>query len=183
MRIIFQGTMKMVGHGLFTLIILFVSANDTLCQTDMPCSGGTYEVVKPFIGIWEEYTVTDNGEELLGTLQSTMDLNGCVLTQRFTSSDESFSYVTFGYILPDQRIWEESYVFSNGSSAKYHWIVEGDDVLQRRVGGTRKIDYMHQLRLTVINKDLYEAMEEHSVDKGITWQKKELTRIRRKKID
>lgn len=122
---------KIIKHSLVILVIFLCCASHGFSQNNKPCVGGSFEIVKPFIGIWEEYTVTDKGEE--------------------------------------------------GGSAKYHWIVDGDDVIQRRVGGSRKIDYMHQLRLTVINEDLYEAMEEHSVDKGITWQKKELTRIRRKK--
>jgi len=161
---------------LFISVILALT-NYSFSQSENNCSGGSFEIIKPFLGTWEEYTITDNGEKFMGTLESKIDLKGCVISQRFVSKDSNFSYLSFGYVEPSSNIWEETYVFSNGSISKYEWMVDGDDVLQRRIGGTRKIEYMHQLRLTNINKDSYDAIEEHSYDGEKTWEKKELTRI------
>lgn len=163
---------------LFTCVIL-VLTNYSFSQSENNCSGGSFEIIKPFLGSWEEYTLTHNDEKLEGTLESRIDLDGCVISQRFISSDSGFSYLSFGYVEPSSNIWQETYVFNNGSISKYEWLTDGDDVLQRRIGGTRKMEYMHQLRLTNIKKDHYDVIEEHSYDAGKTWEKKGLTRIKR----
>ena len=51
----------------------------------------------------------------------------------------------------------------------------------RRTGGTKKIAHMHQLRLLNITKTSYDVVEEHSHDKGKTWEDIELTRIKKVK--
>ena len=162
---------------IFTTILLMTTTS--YAQSGGECRGGSYELVKPFLGNWKEYNVTESGEEFIGTLRSKLNLNGCVISQRFVSSDSSFSYLSFGYIEPSSNIWQETYVFNNGSVSKFEWLVDGNDVLQRRIGGTRKMEYMHQLRLTNISKDFYDVIEEHSYDGGKTWERVELTRIER----
>lgn len=166
---------------ILSICIILVLTNYSFSQSEKNCTGGSFEIVKPFLGTWEEYTITDNGEKFEGTLESRFDLEGCIITQRFVSKDSGFSYLSFGYVEPSSNIWEETYVFNNGSISKYEWLVDGDDVLMRRIGGTRRIEYMHQLRLTNINKDFYDVIEEHSYDAGKTWEKKELTRIKKVK--
>ena len=159
--------------------VFFLFIDPVQSQTGGACKGGSFEIVKPFLGTWKEYTVTDNDEKLIGTLQSTVDLGGCTISQRFVSNDSSFSYLSFGYVEPSSLIWEETYVFSNGSISRYQWLIEGEDVLMRRTGGTRKMEYMHQLRLTNITTDRYDVIEEHSHNAGKTWEQKELTRVKR----
>ena len=63
-----------------------------------PCRGGSYELVKPFLGTWGEYRVTDSTEVFTGTLTSKLDLNGCALLQRYVEQDSSFMYQTLGYV-------------------------------------------------------------------------------------
>lgn len=165
--------------NIITLLLLYFVANVSFSQSTTPCSTGAFETIKPFIGSWQEYTVTETEEIYIGKLESTIELDGCVVSQRFMAKDSSFSYLSFGYIDPSSNIWQETYVFNNGSISKYQWQIDGQDVLQRRIGGTKKLDYMHQLRLTHITENQYDAMEEHSFDGGKTWKAVELTRIRR----
>jgi len=162
---------------IFTTILLMTTAS--YAQSESRCGGGSYELVKPFLGNWKEYNVTESGEEYIGTLQSKLDLNGCVISQRFVSSDSSFSYVSFGYVNPSSNILEETYVFDNGSISKYQWLVEDSTIVTRRIGGTRKIDHLQQLRLTNVSKNQYDVIEEQSYDGGKTWERVELTRIKR----
>ena len=165
-----------------TFLLLFYSiANLSFSQSDSPCSNGAFEIVKPFIGEWKEYTITGKEEIYIGNLESTIELDGCVISQRFVGKDSGFSYLSFGYIDPSSNIWQETYVFNNGGISKYQWQIDGTDVLQRRIGGTRKLNYMHQLRLTEITENQYDVIEEHSYDGGKTWKTIELTRIKRTK--
>ncbi len=154
-------------------------ANISFTQSEGPCSKGAFGIIKPFIGEWKEYTVTGKEEIYIGNLKSTIELDGCVISQKFVGKDSSFSYSSFGYIDPSSNIWQETYVFNNGAISKYQWLIDEADVLQRRIGGTRKLDYMHQLRLTNITENQYDAIEEHSYDGGKTWKAMELTRIKR----
>ena len=152
-----------------------------VAQDKAACTGGEYNLVNPFMGNWEEYTVTSDGEVFIGTLKSTKGPDQCTISQRFVSADGSFSYQSFGYVEDDSGKWKEVYVFSNGNNAIYQWFREGSDIIMRRTGGTRKIEHMHQLRLTKITKLKYDVIEEHSHDDGITWQDVELTRIKKVK--
>ncbi len=164
---------------IFIFITVFLMATASYAQSDGKCKGGSHELVKPFLGNWKEYNVTENGEEFIGTLQSKLDLNGCVISQRFVSSDSSFSYVSFGYVIPSSNILEETYVFDNGSISKYQWLLEDSTTITRRIGGTRKMDHLQQLRLTNVSKNQYDVIEEQSNDGGITLERVELTRIKR----
>ncbi len=164
---------------IISLLLFCLVANISFSQSDSPCSKGSFEIIKPFIGKWKEYTVTQNEEIYIGELESTIELDGCVISQRFVSEDSSFSYLSFGYIDPSSNIWQETYVFNNGGISIYQWLIDGTDTLQRRIGGTKKLDYMHQLRLTDITENQYDVIEEHSYDGGKTWKSIELTRIKR----
>lgn len=165
--------------SILSLLLFFAAVSTTFSQSNSPCSKGAFEIIKPFVGEWEEYTVTENEEIFIGNLESTIELDGCVISQRFVGKDSSFFYLSFGYIDPASNIWQETYVFNNGGISKYQWQIDGADVLQRRIGGTSKLDYMHQLRLTNITENQYDADEEHSYDGGKTWKSVELTRIKR----
>jgi hypothetical protein len=162
------------------LILLFYFISSlSFSQSDKACSNGAFNIVRPFIGNWEEYTITENEEVFIGNLESTVELDGCVISQKFVSKDSTFSYLSFGYIDPSSNIWQETYIFNNGNISEYQWQIDGTDILQRRIGGTRKIAYMHQLRLTAITDNQYDVIEEHSYDGGKTWKNIELTRIKR----
>ena len=170
------------------LIIMKIAVVGTLLTTTIQtlfgqasagCNSGAHGLVPPFIGQWKEYTVLGEKEVFAGYLESRIDLEGCVLLQRFTSPDSSFSYLSYGYVNPASNIWNETYVFNNGNISKYQWLTDGDDMLMLRTGGSRKLNYMHQLRLTNITKLQYDVIEQHSHDGGKTWKDVEVTRIRR----
>jgi len=143
----------------------------------LPCSGRMYDLAKLFVGSWKEYTVSDEGEILGGSLQSGLELDGCVFSQRFTSADGSFSFMSFGYVEPDTGQWYETYVFNNGRAASYRWREEGADIITDRVGGNPKD--LRRLRITFVSKDVYNVKEERSLDGGNTWELVELSRTRR----
>lgn len=169
---------RFMKNKLFILICCIL-ANSSFSQAEQVCSGGPFEVVKPFLGRWQEFNVINHKEEFIGTLESTLEQDGCVISQRFVSKDASFSYMSFGYVDPASNSWQETYVFNNGSISKYLWQLDDEDVVTKRIGGTRKLDYMQQLRLTAITENQYDVIEEHSFDGGKTWKNVELTRIKR----
>lgn len=130
------------------------------------------------MGIWEEYTIKET-EEFVGKLTSIAEPDGCSISQTFESADGSFSYRSFGYVDTSTNRWKEIYVFNTGRNAVYEWFQEGEDVIMRRTGGSRKLDYMHQLRLTKISPESYDVIEEHSYDNGKNWKAIELTRTKK----
>ena len=141
------------------------------------CTGPAYEVAKQFVGTWQEFTVTDEGEELVGTLTSVFDLDGCVITQRFLSVDQSFSFMSFGYVDQASGQWLETYVFNNGRHASYRWFTEGEEIITARIDGNP--EDLRRLRIRFLSTDLYEVVEERSTDSGETWEAVELSRTRR----
>ena len=179
MKSIFKHSHYSLHYGMILIIMMFSS--NLISQEKVVCRGGVYDLVNPFMGNWEEYTVTNEGEVFIGTLKSTKGPDHCTISQRFVSADGSFSYQSFGYVEASSGRWKEVYVFSNGNNSIYQWFRDGSDVIMRRTGGTRKMEYIHQLRLTKITKTKYDVIEEHSHDNGTTWEDVELTRIKKVK--
>jgi hypothetical protein len=142
----------------------------------MTDSGAPHDLVRPFVGTWNEYAVVDDGETLIGTLTSTVELDGHVITQRFASADGSFRFMTFGYV-DESGHWIETYVFNDGRAASYRWRKDGDEIVTDRVGGDPA--NMRRLRIRFETPDLYEVTEERSLDRGATWEFVELCRTRR----
>ena len=166
--------------GIIILIILCFHSIFVHGQTDNKnCNSGSYNIVAPFLGEWEEYEITDSGEVYIGRLVAEINTGGCVLTQTFISPDSTFSYRSHGFVNPASNLWEEMYVFSAGGYAKYLWIVEGDSLYTLKVEASRKIDYIYRLRYTDIKEDEYLVVAEESFDGGKTWTSKELTRIKK----
>ncbi len=149
-------------------------------DNNSPCQGGAYELIKPFIGTWEEYELDDeNFETYIGTLQVKLDAANCALLQRFVNADTTFFYNTLGYINSSSGIWQEKYVFSTGTTADYHWIVDAGDIVQRKIGGSRQVDYVHQLRFTELTNQGYLLLQEQSKDGGKTWVVNGRTKVKR----
>lgn len=147
-------------------------------RTSQPsCTGPAYDLAQRFVGTWQEFTVTDEGEELVGTLTSGFDLDGCVFIQRFRSVDEDFSFMSFGYVEQSSGQWLETYVFNNGRHAVYRWHSEGEEIITARIDGNP--EDLRRLRIRFVSADLYEVSEERSTDGGGTWDHVELTRTRR----
>ena len=169
--------MNLTKFNLFVIVSLQCSLL-TFCQ-EAPCTTEVHNLIRPFAGTWQEFEVTDDGEEFIGTLRSFRDTKNCALSQTFVSVDSSFSYRTLGYVEPGANVWVETYVFSTGSTAFYHWIVDDGDIVQRRVGGSRQIGHMHQLRFVNVTEDSYTVIQEESLDGGLTWEQTERTNIRK----
>ncbi|HSM01849.1 MAG TPA: hypothetical protein VK960_05350 [Acidimicrobiia bacterium] len=140
------------------------------------CSGRPYDLVRPFVGAWNEYSVANGEEVLLGTLESSLAQDGCVFTQSFSSADGNLSFMTFGFV-DETNQWIETYVFNDGRAASYRWREEADEIITERIGGSASD--MRRLRIRFVTTDLYEVSEERSLDRGKTWEFVELVRTRR----
>ena len=143
------------------------------------CNSVAHEIVYPFLGEWEEYTITDSTEVYIGRLSTKLDVEGCVLTQTFMMADTTFSYRSHGYVNPASNLWEETYVFNSGGFSKYLWIAEGKSLYTLRIDGNRKTDYLHRLKYTNIKKDEYTVIQQESIDGGLTWKSNDTTKIKR----
>lgn len=146
-----------------------------------PCSNLSYQLIQPFLGTWLEFEIDETGTEtFIGTLEVNLGAGGCSLLQKFHSPDSTFFYSTQGFVNPASGFWEETYVFSTGRMSKYQWIVDDGDIVQRKVGGSRPLSSIHQLRFTELNHAGYLVIQENSEDGGKTWIKGEKTRVKRK---
>ena len=163
---------KIVLCILLTSIVMAYSQ-----QQSGHCNSAHHEVVHPFLGEWDEYTVTDTGEVYIGRLTTELNVDGCALTQTFETLDSTFSYLSHGYVNPSSNMWEETYVFNSGGYSKFLWIVEGQSLYTLRIGGSRQTDYIHRLWYTSIQRDEYTVILQQSYDGGQTWESRDTTRI------
>lgn len=162
-----------------TLLGILLIPRATFSQNGSGCKGEIHDLVKPFVGTWEEYTITDSAEVFVGTLHASLDLDNCVFKQQFKSADGAFSFLSFGYVDPASKTWYETFVFNNGGFSEFRWLKDGKDIIVERIGGSRKLTYLHRLRLTNISQSYYSVVEEHSEDDGKTWKAVELTLTKR----
>ncbi len=163
-----------------TVCIFLSKSHFSQAQESVPCQGNPYDLVLPFMGQWQEFDIGED-EVFIGTLTTKVEEDGCSISQHFESADGSFTYRTFGYVDASSGRWKEIYVFSNGRNSEYEWFQEGNDVIMRRTAGSRKLEYMHQLRLTRVTEASYDVIEEHSYDKGASWKAIQLTRTKKVK--
>ena len=156
----------------------FLLATAAGAQAENACAGPAYDLARRFVGAWQEFSVTPEGERLEGRLDTTFEAGGCAIAQAFASPDGAFTFRSLGYVDSASGEWQETYVLSNNRPATYRWQVDGDDVLIVRVAGgdpaTRR-----RLRVTFLDADTYRVTIETSPADSDTWTAGLVTMTRR----
>ncbi len=145
------------------------------------CAGKQFEILAPFLGLWDEYIVEKDGSKLLfGRLTISLNSEGCSLAKRFLLYNKKSTYLTSGYFDVNENAWIETFTFRNGDYAKYKWVEDGKDVVMERIAGSVKSDYLNRNRWTNITYSYFDILEERSYDSGKTWAVYSTTRLVRK---
>ena len=163
--------------GRMSVLVLLVNSVAYNQTEPEHCRGGSHDIVRPFLGVWDEFELTESGPILIGRLTTQLSTNNCVLTQSFMTPDSSFSYRSHGYVNPATSIWEETYVFSTGRYSKFQWIVDEDQLYTLRVGGSRQTNSVYWLLYTDVKPNEYLVIQQESNDGGQTWISADSTRI------
>ena len=142
------------------------------------CDGPAQELARRFTGTWQEFAVTDQGEQLGGRLDVTLEAGGCALVQVFSGADGAFSFRSLGHVDPGTGQWVETYVLSNGRIASYRWRTDGEDVVIDRIAGGDGA-LRRRLRLTFEGADAYRVVEETSPVDADAWTPGIVTMTRR----
>lgn len=153
-------------------------ASPVAAQETVICSGLAYEIARRFVGAWQEFAITADGEQLAGRLDTTLEAGGCAITQVFMGADGAFSFRSLGYVEAQTGQWTETYVLSNGRVASYRWRPDGEDVVIDRIAGgdpaTRR-----RLRVTFESADAYRVVEETTPADAEAWAVGIVTMTRR----
>jgi hypothetical protein len=159
--------------------ILLAAALAAVADDGAPaCDGAGYELARRFTGAWQEFAVTEQGEQLGGRLDVTLEAGGCALVQVFTGADGAFSFRSLGHVEAETGQWVETYVLSNGRVASYRWRAEGEDVvIDRTAGGDPAM--RRRLRVTFESADAYRVVEETSPAGADAWTAGIMTVTRR----
>ncbi len=160
------------------LAALLALAMPVAAQEAAVCSGPAYDLAQRFVGAWQEFAVTAEGEQLAGRLDTTLEAGGCAIAQAFTGADGAFSFRSLGYVDSETGQWTETYVLSNGRVAGYRWRLDGDDILVDRIAGgdpaTRR-----RLRVRFEGADAYRVVEETTPADAEAWTAGIVTMTRR----
>ena len=156
----------------------FLLASNAGAQTATNCAGEARDLARRFVGSWQEFAVTESGEELGGRLDTALEAGDCAIAQAFTGADGAFSFRSLGYVEAETRQWVETYVLSNGRVASYRWRVEGDDVVIDRIAGGDPA-VRRRLRVTFLDPDTYRVVEEQSPAGTDNWSPGIVTMTRR----
>jgi hypothetical protein len=166
-----------VRHAAATVAGLLLAAAAG-AQEEGTCIGPAYDLARRFVGAWQEFSVTPDGERLEGRLDTALEAGGCAIAQTFTSPDGAFSFRSLGYVDPASGEWRETYVLSNNRPASYRWQAEGDDILiVRTMGGDA--DVRRRLRVTFLDPDTYRVTVETSPAGEDDWTAGLVTMTRR----
>ncbi len=156
----------------------FLLAAAVGAQEENACAGPAYDLARRFVGTWQEFSVTPEGERLEGGLDTALEAGGCALSQAYTSPDEAFSFRTLGYVDPASGEWLETYVLSNNRPATYRWQADGDDVLIVRIAGGDPAT-LRRLRVTFLDADTYRVTIETAPVGADDWTAGVVTMTRR----
>ncbi len=137
-----------------------------------------HDLAHRFTGAWQEFAVTEQGEQLGGRLEVTLEAGGCALTQAFTGADGAFSFRSLGHVEAETGQWVETYVLSNGRVASYRWRLDGEDVVIDRIAGGDPA-MRRRLRVTFESADAYRVVEETSPVDADAWATGIMTVTRR----
>jgi len=147
-------------------------------QEAIVCSGPAYDLAQRFVGAWQEFAVTVEGEQLAGRLDTTREAGGCAIAQAFTGADGAFSFRSLGYVEAQTGQWTETYVLSNGRVASYRWRLEGDDIVIDRIAGGDPATH-RRLRVRFDSADAYRVVEETTPADAEAWTAGIMTMTRR----
>ena len=147
-------------------------------QEESACAGPAYDLARRFVGAWQEFSVTPDGERLEGRLDTMLEAGGCAIAQSFSSPDGAFSFRSLGYVDPAGGEWQETYVLSNNRPATYRWQADGDDVLIVRIAGG-DAHVRRRLRVTFLDPDTYRVTVETSPAGADDWTAGLVTMTRR----
>lgn len=143
-------------------------ATPVAAQEAAVCSGPANDLAQRFVGAWQEFAVTAEGEQLAGRLDTTLEAGGCAIAQAFSGADGAFSFRSLGYVEAETGQWTETYVLSNGRVASYRWRLEGEDIVIDRIAGGDPA--MHRrLRVSFEGADAYRVVEETTPADSDAW--------------
>ena len=155
-----------------------VLAAPVAAQETADCTGPAYDLAQRFVGAWQEFAVTAEGEQLAGRLDTTLEAGGCAIAQAFTGADGAFSFRSLGHVEAQTGQWTETYVLSNGRVASYRWRLEGEDIVIDRIAGGDPA--MHRrLRVSFESADAYRVVEETTPADAEAWVAGIVTMTRR----
>jgi len=153
-------------------------ASPVAAQEAAICAGPAYDLAQRFVGAWQEFAVTADGERLAGQLDTALEAGGCAITQVFTGADGAFSFRSLGYVEAQSGQWSETYVLSNGRVATYRWRLDGEDVVIDRIAGGDPATH-RRLRVTFESADAYRVVEETTPADAEAWTSGIVTMTRR----
>ena len=70
----------------------FLLAAAAGAQAENACAGPAYDLARRFVGAWQEFSVTPEGERLEGRLDTTLEAGGCAIAQAFTEPGRRFQF-------------------------------------------------------------------------------------------
>lgn len=160
------------------ILAAVLAAPEAAADAAAACTGPAYELAQRFTGAWQEFAITEEGEQLGGRLDVTLEAGGCALAQVFTGADGAFSFRSLGFVETATGQWVETYVLSNGRVASYRWRLDGEDVVIDRISGGDPA-LRRRLRITFEGADAYRVVEETAPADADAWARGIVTVTRR----
>lgn len=143
------------------------------------CVGEQFAILKPYLGVWDEYLEGSDPEKSGGVLEVSVDPFRCNLEKHFILHGQDFSYSTLGYFDTANGGWKERYHFSNGRNSLYEWREEDGDLflyLSSDPNSENPLNLRRNQWTDVLN-DEFAIIAQASEDGGVTWTTLSTTRI------
>lgn len=138
-------------------------------------------IFAPLLGEWRGYRVADSHKTYVGSLSTSLVVDGCALKQSFTAAqtslEDNVNYESLGFV-DAAGYWLEVYVLSTGVVRHYRWEQNEEELILKQ----RKTLGADRNRLVVFNvlENQYQLLEERSSDRGQTWSAHKLMHLVRK---
>lgn len=155
----------------YIALIAFSSAAEA--QDVPPCASDTaFGWLDFWVGTWDVYV----GDKMAGTNRIEKMLDGCAITEHWTSSTGNAGFSLF-YFLPDTRTWKQVWVTGHalgpGGVKEKELVVrfpDGGVRFQGQVPSSRGGYYLDRTTLTPVNANEVRQLIEVSTDGGEEWR-------------
>lgn len=144
------------------------------------CQSIDFSMIKPFLGIWDEFNAADDGETPFGILEFRIEPNTCSLEKSFELHANDFAYTTRGQYNEDQNTWSELFTFSNGRNMSFTWKSEDGEVYMYRDTAMNEDGHIGRNQWTNATAESFEIISQVSTDQGETWETQSVTLLERR---
>ena len=168
----FIGDYNMKTMMILSFLMIFQTGfNQLLAQGNSNCNCTECNQFDFWVGNWKAVWQDSSGTEYSGNNKINKILGGCVIAENFDGNPGvDFTGKSFSVYNKKKKIWEQTWVDSNGGYMLFTGGMQDDKMILSRTVNTQKGTILQRMVFYNITSESFDWNWEASLDNGINWQ-------------